>query len=154
AVDDLEAVHREEEWVADGLDVLQSPEFLLSPGAILVESIVATGDELDRLVQTARRFALPNLPKTAFPERFEKAITRDRFRIGRFERLHPRNPGAGGHDSVGRRPHRHPLRERSAWRVEPALNHPRRRLVGSARSLNNPSSRLGHKGCAAAPISE
>jgi hypothetical protein len=69
----------EQEGVADRLDLLERAEFLAEP--LLAAPVVrlGSGHELDRLLQPARRLALPDFAEAAAAERFQELVPRKRF---------------------------------------------------------------------------
>ncbi len=88
ALDDLDAVHGEDEGMADFLDAVEGVQLLFGPGAVDVERIEVAEDELDRLEQAARRLAFPDFAEAAAAERLDQAIARDRLRIGLAHNTH------------------------------------------------------------------
>ena len=82
--DDLDAFERQEERVADRLDLLERAEFLPEPVLAAAVFGLRARDELDRLVQPARRLALPHLAEAAAPERLQELVPRQRFRADQF----------------------------------------------------------------------
>jgi hypothetical protein len=115
-------LNRQDEWVANFLDSLQSLHFLESAGIIAVQGVEVTEDEFDRLVDSTGGDALPDLSEPAGPDRFDQAVSRDRFRVGLALPVHERVTlmvGAEGGDQNQRRA--------TAWPGESA----RRRRVGN-----------------------
>jgi len=74
AVDDLDAVHRQQERVADRLDVLEGAQLLGGAVGGVAEVAAPARDELDRLDEATGRFALPDLAEAAFAQRLEQAV--------------------------------------------------------------------------------
>ncbi len=93
AVDPLDAVHAQQEGVAQGLDVLQGAQFLLGAGgAAVVQVVVVAADELDRLEEAAGGLAFPDLSEAAAAERFHEPVAGDRFGVGRPRGVHQGPP--------------------------------------------------------------
>ena len=88
AVDDLDAVHRQDERMADLLDALEGLQFLLGAGAVHVEGIEVAVDELDGLEQAARGLALPDFAEAAAAQRLDQAVAGNRLRIGFPQKTH------------------------------------------------------------------
>ena len=79
AVDDVEAFEREDIGMANGLDTAEGFEFLLGALAAVVGAGKVAEDELDGLVQAARRFRFPNFAEAAAAESFDEPVARNRF---------------------------------------------------------------------------
>ena len=80
AVDDLEPLDGQDERVADRLDAVERLVLLLGRLVVLASSAVEVAeDELDRLVDAARRLALPHLAEPAAAEPLDQAVARDRL---------------------------------------------------------------------------
>ncbi len=82
AVHNLDAIHREDEGMADLLHAVQRVQFLFGAGAIDVEGVEVAENELDGLEQAAGRLAFPCLAKAAAAQRLDESIPGDRFRVG------------------------------------------------------------------------
>src|SRR5262249_9214971 len=65
AVDDVVALEREDERMADGLDSAEGLEFLFGAVAVVAGRFEVAEDELDGLVDAPGRLALPDLAKAA-----------------------------------------------------------------------------------------
>src|SRR5262249_33783002 len=88
AVDDLDAVHGQDERVADLLDAVEGLELLLGAGPVHVEGVEVAEDELDRLEQPARGLALPGLAEAATPQGLDQAVTGDGLLVGLPRQAH------------------------------------------------------------------
>jgi hypothetical protein len=75
AVDDLDAVHRQDERVTDRLDTLKRRKLLLRRAA----ARGAAAHELDGLAEPSGGLALPDLAEAPLPQRLEQPVTRDRL---------------------------------------------------------------------------
>src|SRR5262249_40790865 len=77
AVDHLNALDRENKWVADLLDPIERFDFLpgVAVGALTV-------DKLDRLEQPAWGFRFPNLTETACTQALDQPVPQ--YRLGGF----------------------------------------------------------------------
>ena len=99
AVDDLDAVDRADERVADLLDALEGLQLLLGAGAVDVEGVEVAVDELDGLEDAAGGLALPDLAEAAGAERLDQAVAGDRFGVGLPDPTHswflPKGPTTG-----------------------------------------------------------
>ena len=71
-----------------GFDALNGLQLVVG-GTVLDAEAVAL-DEFDRLEQTARRFALPDLAEAAFAQGFEEPVAGDRFRVWFLGQQHDR----------------------------------------------------------------
>src|SRR5207244_4508557 len=79
ALDDLDAVDRQDERMADGLDEVERPQLLLGAVGVGVQSLGGiAGDELDGLEEVAGRNALPDLAEAALTKRFDQAVAGER----------------------------------------------------------------------------
>ena len=84
AADQLHAFQREQEGMADRLDLKEGVELLIELMVVARIGVIRAGDELDRFVQAARGLALPNLAKSASAERFDQYVPRQRLFSGGF----------------------------------------------------------------------
>ena len=82
AFDDLDAVHGQDEGVADFLDAVEGLQLLLGARPIGVQRVEVAVDELDGLEQAAGRLAFPGFAKAAAAEGLDEAIPGNRLRIG------------------------------------------------------------------------
>jgi hypothetical protein len=78
--------------MANFLDALQGVEFLLGADAVGVERIEVAEDELDGLGQSARRLAFPDFPESTAADRFDQAVSGNRFRVRLPQPAHRHNP--------------------------------------------------------------
>src|SRR5262249_2972921 len=78
-VDDVEALQREDEGVADGDDPLQGLELLAGAGGVVVGGFQVAVDELDRLEQAAGGFGLPDLPEAAPAQALDQPVAGERL---------------------------------------------------------------------------
>ncbi len=79
AVDDVEAFEREDIGMANRGDAAEGFQFLLGALAAVVAAAEVAEDELDGLVQAARRFRLPDLAETAAAYPLDEPVARNRF---------------------------------------------------------------------------
>src|SRR5437867_3478943 len=61
----FDAVHRQQEGMANGLYMLNGAEFFLGANAVIAQPVEIAIDELDGLEDAAGGFAFPDLPKTS-----------------------------------------------------------------------------------------
>ncbi len=95
AVDDLDAVHRQQERMTDGADVFEGLQLQFGVDAFGVEAVGLVADELDRLEEAAGRLTLPDLAEAALAERFEESVAGQGFRLRLQKQRHPRGPRKG-----------------------------------------------------------
>src|SRR5262245_2977679 len=94
ALDHLDAVHAEDEWVAHFLDAVERLHLLLGARAIDIQRVEIAEDELDGLEEPARGLALPDLAEAAAAERLDETVPGDWLRVGFSKNAHARGPSS------------------------------------------------------------
>ncbi len=79
AVEALDAIHRKQEGMANGLDPLHGAQLLLRAGAVAGQVVHVAEHELDGLEQPPRRLAFPHFAEPAAAQRLDQPITGDRL---------------------------------------------------------------------------
>ena len=90
AFDGLDAIDRQQEGVANRLDVLNGPELVFGMFADAAQSVEVAVDKLDGLEDAAGGLALPDFAEAAVAQQFQQAIARNRLSIRFFLESHVR----------------------------------------------------------------
>jgi hypothetical protein len=100
-LDDVEAFQRQDVRVTDRLDAAEGLQLLGHGAAVGADGLHVAVDDLDGLVQAARRFTLPDLAEAAASEEFEQAIAWYRLGTGLEGVCHARARTTGSLRSEG-----------------------------------------------------